>query len=443
MRRASGVASKCAASCSHVSPLVRRRSRATSSRSTRSRNSFAASSTLGSGSNAGRLLFNDPLPEEQYTTHVDAVADAAGNQVDSGSATFDVDNTPPEAYDSEESGDQDEDIEGTLEATDDDMDELTFSKVSDPGHGTVTIDAEGGTFTYDPDPDFVGMDSFQFKVNDGADDSLPARVTLHVGDTTGLPEVAVTLESTIVGRLSGNPHTYDGSLEGDDLVFAVTIALPQGVTELAQQITVSYATRDGSATADSDYTATTGTLTFAAGASGAALKQTITVTTGDDRDVEPNETMYLDVTSVEGAVLVGGTVFTGDGSAEGWIRNNDVDIVLFDLETDEPAPGGFVSYDLLISADGADTAYENGLDVQLKGNTTDGTAKADAGDYTARIDHEFMVMSDPVTVKIEIRGDGVQEPDEFFSFSVELGDDTSTEAQVDLEDPFAHITIKD
>ena len=71
---------------------------------------------------------------------------------------------------------------------------LTYSLVSDPSHGTVTdFNASTGTFTYTPDPGYVGTDTFQYEVTAYGPDSTaapatssPATVTVDVAaDTAG------------------------------------------------------------------------------------------------------------------------------------------------------------------------------------------------------------------------------------------------------------------
>jgi VCBS repeat-containing protein len=74
---------------------------------------------------------------------------------------------------------------GTLSASDDDGDELAYSIVKQPAHGTVTItDAVKGTYTYtytSTDNSFVGADSFTYRATDsnGAP-SDPATIAILV-----------------------------------------------------------------------------------------------------------------------------------------------------------------------------------------------------------------------------------------------------------------------
>jgi hypothetical protein len=77
-------------------------------------------------------------------------------------------------------------------------------------------------------------------------------------------------------------------------------------------ITVDYATADGTATAGTDYAATSGTLTIPAG----QLTGTITVNVNGDATWEPNETIGLTLSNPAGAKIV-------VGSATGTIINDD------------------------------------------------------------------------------------------------------------------------
>ena len=53
---------------------------------------------------------------------------------------------------------------------------LTAILVSGPAHGTLTLNADG-SFSYTPDANFNGADSFTYKANDGTADSNVATVT--------------------------------------------------------------------------------------------------------------------------------------------------------------------------------------------------------------------------------------------------------------------------
>ena len=82
----------------------------------------------------------------------------------------------------------------------------------------------------------------------------------------------------------------------------------------AETVTVDYATSNGTATAESDYTATSGTLTFAAD----DLSKTVSVPVLDDAVDEESETFTLTLSDAEG-----GNVHLADATATGTITNDD------------------------------------------------------------------------------------------------------------------------
>ncbi len=65
---------------------------------------------------------------------------------------------------------------------------LTFTVLTQPVHGTLT--GSGNTWTYTPNLDYIGPDSFTFKVSDGSLDSSPGTVSINVGSVND-PPVAV------------------------------------------------------------------------------------------------------------------------------------------------------------------------------------------------------------------------------------------------------------
>ena len=83
----------------------------------------------------------------------------------------------------------------TLAGTDADGETLTYSIVSNPSNGTVTLD--GVTATYTSTSDTASSDSFTFKVNDGTEDSDPATVTINI--TNVIPDVsAISIDKNTV-----------------------------------------------------------------------------------------------------------------------------------------------------------------------------------------------------------------------------------------------------
>jgi hypothetical protein len=102
-------------------------------------------------------------------------------------------NTAPVATAVSVTTDEDTAKTGTLAGTDVEGSSLTFAKVADPTNGTVTINATTGAYTYTPNANYNGSDSFTFKVNDGTADSAVATVSITV-DAVGY-DVSVQTQS--------------------------------------------------------------------------------------------------------------------------------------------------------------------------------------------------------------------------------------------------------
>ena len=94
---------------------------------------------------------------------------------------------------------------------------------------------------------------------------------------------------------------------GATLDFAVTLA-----SAATNAVTVDYASADGTATAGEDYTATSGTLVFAAG----ETSKTVSVAVLDDAHDEGTETLTLTLSNAAGARIA-------DAEATGTIANTD------------------------------------------------------------------------------------------------------------------------
>ncbi|WP_159739168.1 Ig-like domain-containing protein, partial [Vibrio atypicus] len=82
---------------------------------------------------------------------------------------------------------EDTPVSGTLNATDVDGDDLTFSKATDPQNGSVTVDADGN-WTYTPNDDYNGSDSFTVVVSDGQGGTDTITVNIGVTPVNDNPE---------------------------------------------------------------------------------------------------------------------------------------------------------------------------------------------------------------------------------------------------------------
>ena len=158
----------------------------------------------------------------------------------------------------------------------------------------------------------------------GRRETRPAYITTQV---EGAPEWSVERTNLSEGRISLTFLFYamspvfevqaDPALtvadaeatEGDDATLDFTVTLHPAA---AAEVTVDYATQDGTATAGSDYTSTSGTLTFAAG----DTTKTVSVPITDDTADDDGETFKLALSNVSGANV-------RDAEATGTIRNTE------------------------------------------------------------------------------------------------------------------------
>ena len=110
-------------------------------------------------------------PVEDYTG-LDSLTFSVTDGVLSDSATVLITltavNDAPLAFVATVKTDEDIDYDGSVFASDIDNDPLTYSLLTDPSYGTVTItDSSSGTYTYSPKVNYSGSDSFTFTSSDG------------------------------------------------------------------------------------------------------------------------------------------------------------------------------------------------------------------------------------------------------------------------------------
>ncbi len=139
------------------------------------------------------------------------------------------------------------------------------------------------------------------------------KLSAAVQATVPGPDSATTAQAQVLPVLSVADASAD---EGASLAFSVTLdAAATG------DVTVDYATGDGTASAGADYTAASGTLTFAAGETAKAVE----VAALADADAESDETLTLALSNPSGATI-------GTASATGTVAN------VVPADTTPPAP---------------------------------------------------------------------------------------------------------
>jgi hypothetical protein len=178
--------------------------------------------------------------------------------------------------------------------------------------------------------------------------------------------------------------------------FTVSLSAASGRTT-----TVGYATADGTATAPDDYTAASGTLTFAPG----EITKTVDVSIIGDTKAEPSETLKLLLTAITGEP----TVTDADGDGDATITDDDPRFSVDDVTVDEGTGGTPVKATFTVTLSSALTTT-----VQVDYATEDASATS-PGDYTATSGTLTFAPGDvSKTVEVTIAPDSLDENAETF-----------------------------
>jgi hypothetical protein len=170
----------------------------------------------------------------------------------------------------------------------------------------------------------------------------------------------------------------------------------------AKAVGVTFATANGSATAGSDYQATSGALTFAPG----ETTKTVTVLVNGDRVGEPNETFLVNLSQPSGGAVI------ADGQGIGTIMDDEPRIGINDVTKKEGNSGTtlFV-FTVTVSA-----AYD--VPVTVNCATVNGTAKA-GDDYEVTSGTiTFAPGETSKTITVVVNGDRKREANETFFVSL-------------------------
>jgi predicted extracellular nuclease len=186
--------------------------------------------------------------------------------------------------------------------------------------------------------------------------NLSGAVNATIADNQGIGTIvdndpAATLSVSDASVVEGNSGTKS-------LVFQVLLSAPSG-----QTVTVNYATADGTATtADNDYTATSGILSFAPG--NTAL--TVAVSVIGDTINEADQTLFLNLSNASGASILDaqgiGTIVNDDAGGSVTITGTSGNDTLIGTSANEILVGlagndtlvGLGGNDIFIGGPGAD-----------------------------------------------------------------------------------------
>ncbi|HEY0430095.1 MAG TPA: Calx-beta domain-containing protein [Pyrinomonadaceae bacterium] len=222
------------------------------------------------------------------------------------------------------------------------------------------------------------------------------------GATIGTPNPAVVTiaDDDTAGALQFSAANYDFGEAGGAAVITVTRA-----GGAASGVSVNYATSSGTATAGIDYTATSGTLTFAAN----ETSKSFAVPIISDALDEPNETINLTLSSPTGGATPGNpnqailTIVDDDPTPS--LSINDVSVT--------EGSAGTVNATFTVSLSAA-----SGQTVSVNFATADGTATAPS-DYVAGSGSvTFNAGETSKQISVAVNGDTVVEGNETFSVNL-------------------------
>ena len=129
---------------------------------------------------------------------------------------------------------------GILSASDEEGDALSYSIVSNGAKGTAVItNTTAGLYSYTPNPDATGVDSFTFKANDGQLDSNIANVSVNIAAVNDSP-VASDASLTTVKDVIANASLSASDVDGDALTYNVVSNGTIGTATITNAATGAY-----------------------------------------------------------------------------------------------------------------------------------------------------------------------------------------------------------
>jgi len=205
--------------------------------------------------------------------------------------------------------------------SDADGDAITAGSVVGPTNGTLGVNADG-SFTYTPDANFNGTDSFTYRASDGTLTSAPTTVTITVDADDDAPvavaDAYATNSTTPLVVAAPGVLTNDSDLDGDTMTAVLDTNVAHGTLALAADGSFTYTPNAGFGGTDSfTYHA------LAAGASSPIVTVTLTVTFLAPPTPPTGNTTF---TVLPSNVVAGGT---SEASGLGFMPGETVQLFLY------------------------------------------------------------------------------------------------------------------
>ncbi|WP_283939434.1 retention module-containing protein [Pseudomonas sp. R3.Fl] len=212
-------------------------------------------------------------------------------------------NDAPVTTDDSKTTAEDTAVSGQVVASDVDGDALTYTLKSgdEPKHGTLVLDAATGHYTYTPNPNYNGSDSFTVVIDDGHNGTAESTVTLTVTPVNDAPVAAndskTTGENSVLSDQVPAASDIDSPVNPNG--YALVSGLGAGNGNLTFNSDGSYVFNPGSdfdslAPGESRQVSFTYTAKDSEGATSAPATVTITVTGANDAPTGSDGTITLD-----------------------------------------------------------------------------------------------------------------------------------------------------
>ncbi|MCT4706605.1 tandem-95 repeat protein, partial [Enterobacteriaceae bacterium H16N7] len=164
---------------------------------------------------------------------------------------------------------EDTSFNGQVKATDVDGDPLTYTVTTQPAHGTVTLNATTGAYTYTPIADYNGSDSFVVQISDGNGGVVQSTVTFTVTPVADIvADTATTSEDTAVNITVNANDTFENAghvitaINGTAVTVGVPLAVANGSVTLNANGTLGFTpAANFNGPASFSYTVTSGGVT--------------------------------------------------------------------------------------------------------------------------------------------------------------------------------------
>ena len=279
--------------------------------------------------------------------------------------------------------------------------QLTFA----PGETQKTI-----TVSTHQDFDIEGLETIGLKLSAASRNALitsPRTAQVLIADDDGPTQVQLAPATQSVNEAAGTAQFFavrSGDISGDS--------------------GVDYATSDGTATAGSDYTATSGHFDYHVG----DFSQAINVPINEDNDIENSETFNVALSNVTGATL-------GNASATATIVDNDsAPVFVLDASSYEVNENGSVDVTVVRQGNTSAPAVNSNDVFQVTWATSDGTATNPADylpgsdnqlEFDASDDAETITIAASADTQIGLVDDTLAEGDETFGLALQSADNTN------------------